>query len=344
MYATICLAGSLVVQRDCFIGWVGVKVSKRMENFRIGHDAVKNVLVPISFGASSLSLLALLDKHLGKQKEKTNRVGYELSVLHVLGADAHEAPASAISKFEQLKKMFSNHRFYTVTLEDGIKSSSDDSSNLPLAAESLQNLSASSHEDMMLIIRDRLIMQQARRLSCTDILYGDSMSKLSERVLAETAKGRGFALPQLIGEATPLDEISCVYPLQDIFRSEIEEYLRNTLPELWKLASTSEVAHAESRTASARNMTIDKLMAQYVTEMEGNTPSVVANVLRTSAKLKQPPRSQACQVCGMAMDEGTAGLRGWGGDQAIDIDAPAGSDTVKHTQLCYGCTRSLKGG
>jgi cytoplasmic tRNA 2-thiolation protein 2 len=307
-------------------------------------------LLAISFGYCSLSLLAILDGHLKRQKEQTGRVGYQLFVLHVLGADAHESPYSAPSKLEKLQKRFPNHKFSSIALEDAVSghtSKDSDPDHLPITAQVLQNLSASSHEDMMLIARNRLIMQQARMLGCTHVLYGDSTSKLSERILAETAKGRGYALPQIIGDATPPGEVANLYPLRDIFRTEMEEYAKAIVPELWALVAESErISQSEGRTVSARNMTIDKLMAHYVTEMEGNTPSIVASVLRTSAKLTQPSRSSLCPACGLAMDEGASGLRGWGGDQAIDLDGAGQSQGHEHhdVELCYGCSRSLRGG
>lgn len=323
---------------------------KPFEFMRVGKHAVQNVLLALSFGYCSLSLLALLDRLADRQRARTKRVGLRLYIVHVLGADAHENMASATAKLAQLQATFPQHEFSSVSLEDGVNSSDtqiqEDGDDTTLPSHLLQNLSATSHEDIMLLVRDRVIQREAARHACTRVLYGDTLSKLTERILSQTAKGRGFALPQVIGTAPPQTGlVPTAYPLRDIYRAEMEEYAQYTLPRIWNVVSSASTSAYRERTGtSARTLTIDKLMAQYVDEMEKKAPSTVANVLNTSSKLVQPLRLLHCSVCRLAMDRGTSGLRGWGGDQAIESNSTLPESSVQDSQtplLCYGCTRTL---
>ena len=97
-----------------------------MSHFRVVSGPVKKLLVALSFGCCSLSLLALLEKQLEFMKLKTSRVGYEVCALHVLGADAHVELASALQKLKQLEAMFPMFNFYSVPLKDALPDAQSD--------------------------------------------------------------------------------------------------------------------------------------------------------------------------------------------------------------------------
>lgn len=96
--------------------------------------------------------------------------------------------------------------------------------------------------------------------------------------------------------------------------------------------------------ASSKSTTIDDLMTQYFESVEENYPSIVANVVRTSSKLKTPEVTDGatCQLCGIPVAEGTDGIYGWGGDQRSDSRPKMGEGGEKEV-LCYGCSRSING-
>src|ERR1700712_6081819 len=81
----------LVVRTDalcatCFTTFISTKVVKRMEAFRTRHSTAEEkpkLLLPLSFGISSFSLLEILDRHLHMQKERTRITGYSLHVVHI---------------------------------------------------------------------------------------------------------------------------------------------------------------------------------------------------------------------------------------------------------------------
>lgn len=55
--------------------------------------------------------------------------------------------------------------------------------------------SPTSRMDLLSILRTRLIVEVAKSRGCEAVLWGDTTTKLAEKTLAETAKGRGFSLP-----------------------------------------------------------------------------------------------------------------------------------------------------
>lgn len=55
--------------------------------------------------------------------------------------------------------------------------------------------STTSRMDILSILRTRLIVEIAKKEGCAAVLWGDSTTRLAQKTLAETAKGRGFSIP-----------------------------------------------------------------------------------------------------------------------------------------------------
>ena len=82
-------------------------------------------------------------------------------------------------------------------------------------------------------------------------------------------------------------------------------------------------------------------MSRYFEDAEQNFPSVVANVVRTTGKLKRHETDDACGLCGMALDE--QGDTRWRGE-ILDGRLPDGTGrSAQDGKLCYGCERSIYG-
>ena len=60
--------------------------------------------------------------------------------------------------------------------------------------------SPTSREDMAGIVRTRLIVAIAKREGCTGVLWGDTTTRLADKIMTEAAKGRGFSLPWQISD------------------------------------------------------------------------------------------------------------------------------------------------
>jgi len=183
-------------------------------------------------------------------------------------------------------------------------------------------------------------VEAARRNECDCILFGDSTTRLAERTLIETAKGRGFSLPWQVSDGMSPWDVYFYFPLRDLLKRELVTFSSLISPSFDGI-----IIHQSPRThvsASAKSTTIDDLMTQYFESVEENYPSIVANVVRTSSKLKAASSETltGCGICGLPVATGTDGIHGWGGDQntAKTHEGPEDHDAAL---LCYGCARSI---
>lgn len=234
--------------------------------------------------------------------------------------------------------------------------------------------SPTSRMDVLSILRTRLIVETAKREGCEAVLWGDTTTRLAEKTLAETAKGRGFSIPWQTADGdspfgmlfflglgfclyrallTNSAGIKFHYPIRDLLKSELVNYVSLTLPgspePLLSLcvAYSTEPKHSAAKAVSGRNITIDELMIQYFEGIETQYPSIVANVVKTAGKLEPPQgdvRKDSCRICGLPGD-------GAGGDMTLSAltlnETVSGEEKSengnKRNGMCYGCARSTHG-
>ncbi|KAI9788658.1 MAG: cytoplasmic tRNA 2-thiolation protein 2 [Candelina submexicana] len=353
--------------RDCFMTYVRTKVVKRMDSYRVRDSKVEKqrvLLLPLSFGASSVSLLHILDYQLQTQIDRAKRAGY---VLHVVVVEARDLSETLLckAKLAEIQRRYPRHTYSTLALADifdfnhiidldiySIDSAQlgDQSRAFSSKEEKLDALlsslpSTTSKFDVLCTLRTRLIIEFAKQKGCEGIFWGDSTTRLAEKTLAETAKGRGFSLPWQIADGASPHDLNFKYPLRDLLRKELVTFSELTSPPLTALIFSQ--PQTARLSASAKSTTIDNLMSQYFESVEENYPSIVANVVRTSSKLRIPSNSrtdQRCKLCGLPVPEGAMGIHGWGGDQKATVDQIDPETTRRQVQeLCYGCARSALG-
>jgi cytoplasmic tRNA 2-thiolation protein 2 len=344
--------------RDCFMKYVHTKVIKRMESFRVRFsdtDQQRKILLPLSFGVSSVTLLHVLDQHLRTQAEKTRRTGFS---LHVLFIDTSSVDRSSLDNhlLAKAREQFPNYTYTSLPLHDVFRLVAKDTSILKLVpnwkadqesspSEQLSGLinsltSATARADVVSALRTRLIVEHAKAHGCEGILWGDSTTNLAQKTLAETAKGRGFSLPWQVAEGESPYGVTFNYPLRDVLKKELVSFVELSQPSLSPLVHEPSL-DATQASMSSKNTTIDDLMKQYFESVEENFPSIVANVVRTTDKLAAPTASSSdpcCSLCSMPVAGGRFGIHGWGGDQEDGLEVPA---VVGAEGLCYGCTRSI---
>jgi cytoplasmic tRNA 2-thiolation protein 2 len=300
-----------------------------------------------------------LNEQLQRQLEKNNRLSYELTVAYVdLNFDSAEASAQAQSHWEKVQETYSSHKYIKVGIEDALDLDTIKWSSLGLDTtlsdksipkkDRLQTLlksipAATSRADISTTLLSSLLVDVAKGNSCDSILFGDSTTRLAEKTLTETAKGRGFSLPWQVSDGESPFGVHYRYPLRDILKKELVSFAALTSPPLTDLIIPT--APMSALVVSSKNTTIDDLMTQYFESVEENYPSIVANVVRTSSKLKAPSVDDTtrCSLCGVPVASGTEGIHGWGGDQSFNAAPLPSSESSKHGILCYGCSRSING-
>ncbi|TID19138.1 hypothetical protein E2P81_ATG06120 [Venturia nashicola] len=332
--------------RECFTKYVHTKIVKRMEAFRTRHSAEgeeRYLLLPISLGVSSVTLLQILDRHLQGQRHRTGRTGFNLKLLFVdmPGADADEK----IKMIDAIRSKYPHYSFMvrrldTIFLAASSKSITEE--DIKQAQETLAKLldsipSATSKFDVLNLLKIRLIVKYAGMNECEGILWGSSTTKLAETILAETAKGRGYALPWAVTDGLSPYGVPFFYPVRDVLKKELISRLEldadnTTLKDLIMREGETKAP------PSSKNTTIDILMKQYFESVEEHYPSIVSNVVRTTGKLEEAKwaAAQRCKLCRLPVDDALLGINGWGGDQKIHQEAGE-----REVGLCYGCTRSL---
>ena len=330
--------------RHCFTKYVATKVLKRLESNKIRggfKNPQKVLLVPVSFGASSLSLLHVLDQQQQNRAQQYRHSGFKLHVLFVDQSTVIDhVDTRAI--MDLLEQRYPSHMYTTISLEDCIDYgvhfegiSSDEQTRLHHIISSLETMT--SKVDFIEIARRRLILAFAKQIGIDNILFGDSTTRLAEKTLSETAKGRGVTLPRLVADGIA-EGVQCIYPMRDLLRSEITVYTNIVTPPLASLIL--DVSYQIP--ASSKDSTIDGLMSQYFESVERNYPSIVANVVRTSEKLAAQPVSEACDSCSVCRNR--IATKAWGGEQQGSVTSSQSADKSSldaDPALCYGCARTL---
>src|ERR1700710_411244 len=229
----------LTFSRKCFSQYITTKADKRMESYRVrgSTKTAKKLLFPLSFGSSSASLLHILDHHLQGQFDRMKRAAYELYVVHVnLYLNAADKQDSSVL-LEKYKARYPRHTYSTIGLEEALQLDSIDWKSLGMdqpstidnqrsGTERLQELvrsmsSATSRADIISTLLTGLLVDVAKKSGCESVLYGDSTTRLAEKTLTETAKGRGFSLPWQVSDGLSPYGIAFNYPFRDLLKKEI---------------------------------------------------------------------------------------------------------------------------
>ena len=277
------------------------------------------LLLPVSFGPCSTSLLHVLNLQLQRQVDRTGRPGFRLHVLHV------EKEPSGPDVLQKLKERYPEHTYSMISLSDPATLndvaplfSSSEGTDMNLATIMSSLTSVTSQTDVTQILLRKVVVGFAKAHACEAILWGDSTTRLAERTLAETAKGRGSSLPWIMADGKSVQGVPFYYPMRDLLNKEVASYVSLQDPPLDDLVVKDDLKPS----VSTKNTTIDDLMRQYFQGVERDFPSIVANVVRTTSKLDINSLANVedhCELC----------------------DMPLNGQAPERSRLCYGCIRTL---
>lgn len=282
----------------------------------------------------------------------SGRTGFTLHVLHV-DASSVEKDNTDAAALNRVKERFPKHTYSSIALssvveladmEDLLATCNIESSQLDEKSDStnqqtLDRLlssvpSATSRADVVQMLKSKLIVSFAKLEKCEAIVWGDTTTRLAEKTLAETAKGRGFALPWLVSDGPSPTGKAFYYPMRDLLKKELVAYSKFTEPPLTPLI----VQQAPISTiVSAKHSTIDDLMKTYFESVEQNYPSIVANVVRTTGKLQalkiEETGDIVCGLCALPLLDSS---------RADDlVSAGAARPGSQAQPFCHGCARSF---
>lgn len=341
--------------RKCFQKFVSAKQRRQMmsdpyfqdifkvmyqDKVRTAEEAAlqnsrSNILVPLSFGSSSLVMLDILNDTLTEQKDsQRGKTGFQIDVL-ICFREAEEE-----LKLRQLINELSNTRFasnkeklfFHFIHTDSFYDRSDDElktiildnedftsmaingSNEPSKKYSVSKLLAqcvdrSSREDLLSFIKRHLIKKFAYKNGHKVILWGNSMTKLADETISLVVKGRGAQIAAHL-DSSQLDsdyqnKFKNLYPMRDILLSEIDAYCCVTGLDKYLNGYTAQqtlliekIPNDENRNKSLliKNMTINELARKYFDDIEGDYSNVISTVVRTADKLMEPRSSNTSSV------------------------------------------------
>ncbi|CAK7206734.1 Cytoplasmic tRNA 2-thiolation protein 2 [Sporothrix eucalyptigena] len=347
------------------------------------NNSLRKFYAGLSFGPSSSALVDICDQIIVGRLSRGRDAAFSLHVVHIdTDLERSDSQSPVEQRLERWRARYPRFTFERVPLTDVLSLDTIDwavllpalsgltGSTPPTLPAQLQALldnlpSATSRRDMLDLLVRRLLISRAATATETPpydaLLLGCSTTALAERTLTETAKGRGFSLPWQINDGAVEDgtgrQIPLYYPLRELFRNELVLYLSAVArPPLiegdFVLLPASSMA--SGAVVSHRDLSIEEVMARYFAEVEANYPSIVANVVRTTAKLERHDHDHehnhahddgeraatGCRVCGMPLDE--AGNERWKGEIG-HLDGPEGTPMQRIERLCYGCERSIYG-
>ncbi|KAK9359752.1 hypothetical protein V1504DRAFT_476723 [Lipomyces starkeyi] len=365
--------------KDCFVRFLRGKQRKQMADYKVCYDPSTStpqippkILLALSLSESSLSLLEMLVSLLHEQRTMhRGNSGFELFVVHVDQSNVYPYPSGmeSASILESIRQTYNDTCTTICTPVDGffadtksllhfIHNGSDIADYSFLAdltldgkitvPDVLSNIrDRTSKLDILQTIREALVFNTAKQLQCTTIVWGDTMSRLAERTLSLTAKGRGSVIPYLLSDGFR-NGIYNIYPLREVLRAEAEEYVK--MLDISKYVSKPSIKAPNV----LRMMTIDDLLANYFADIETGFPSIVSTVVRTAAKLtdKVADARSICALCGLPCDDKCP--ERWLQDITVNQSAPSFDATSEQDDIgpekdeprpiiCYGCLVATNG-
>jgi len=217
----------------------------------------------------------------------------------------------------------------------------------------------SSAEDLLGVIYDELVLSTAHAEGCQTILYGHSMTRLANDVIALAVKGRGSTIYRAISDRTEEfcgQQFTIIYPMREILFGEILAY--GQLGDLDQYVVKSTVAKSNVN----KNLTIRELTTKYFSVLDDTGyASTASAVVKTGEKLGAPTTAvvSKCQVCGVSIHQDP---KRW--LSRITVSDPAPVATAEEHQylemyreqappavgedgeklhVCYGCLVTLRG-
>lgn len=372
---------------ECFVFFMRGKQRKQMldERYKVKYGKVlerlgeQRVLLPVSFGISSLTLLDMIASLLQEQNlAHKGKQGFQLVVLYL---KENSEDADKITKsFEELAQKYQpvDIKFMIINIDNynvGERLKTSVSNEFHVLGQKLSTLDPAQHmtvsqlldmspsrslrADLQALVYEDIIFRTAITEECQTILFGHSMTRLATEVISLTVKGRGQEIHRAIADGPRTFDkhtIHVIYPLRDILYAEVHAVLK-----LSGDLSSYVQAPAEQQTKLVKNMTVQALTSQYFANLDATGyASTASTVVKTAEKLGGPkePKVGQCQVCGGDIHQDP---QLWLRNITVATAAPLETDDQReyakkyhsqlhteevpgqHLSVCYGCTTTLSG-
>lgn len=363
----------------CFIFFMRGKQRKQMfdDRYKVKYGAVaerlgvQKALLALSFGVSSLVLFDMIASLLQEQNiTHKGKQGFELVVVYLKedGESRSEQFQLLASKYfpVSIKYVEVDLELYPVTSRMKLAVSPEFDvvadprvNSAESISQLLENVSSRSLKaDLLGLIYEEIFNATAVQEQCQTLLYGHSMTRLANEVIALTVKGRGLRIHEAVADRTQSysgTEVHVIFPLRDILFAEVKAVLK-----ISEGLSEYAVIQAAQGKKLAKNMTVHDLTTQYFDGLDATGyASTASTVVKTAEKLGGPKNeaTAVCRVCGASIHHDP---RTWLRNITVNAAAPLETDEerayaqeylvfvpekVTGTDLtaCYGCTVTMAG-
>ncbi|KAJ1554451.1 Cytoplasmic tRNA 2-thiolation protein 2, partial [Nowakowskiella sp. JEL0078] len=191
---------------------------------------------------------------------------------------------------------------------------------------------ASYREDLINHFRFNLLLAATKEQNCKGLLLGCNATRLAIRIISQTSKGRGFALPVDIATETDFyKEIVILRPLKDVLAKEIGIF--NHYEKIRPAIIPNEL------TKSVPKSSIDKLTEDFITSLQQDFPSTVSTIYRTMHKITteyNQPSSTHCSICSGPVQDTAHSWRNSHTVQILPVET-----SIQATTCAHGTKNSL---
>lgn len=272
----------------CYRDFVARKTRPQLTQLRVsgvpGSTEPPLVVAGVAYTPAALALVCVLADLRDAQIQKHGAAGFRLVCVHVEDAEPLSAPAWPFPDVD-LENL-------SLEARAGAADEQDPAPGVPA-------LDRSTAHDVRAIRVRRRVLAYARSHDAF-VAYAFTTTRLAELTLAETVKGRGAAVPELVA---PSKESRVLYPLRDLNDEEARHFCdMNGL--------TPYVRAQELPPRVTTRQSIDEIVHEYFGSVQQEFPGVVATVAKVASRLANP--REPCSLC---------------------ADAPAARS------LCYACSR-----
>lgn len=294
------------------------------------------VLVPLSFGSSSLVMFDILNDALTEQKQtQRGNTGFSIDVLVCLRKEEDRFLYESLARQLHNIRYASNREklsFHFISIEAFYENCSNELLSILLSDQDFLSRSIegqldpshhytveellakcpdkTSREDLLTFIHRHLIKRYAYQHDHKAILWGHSMTKLADETISSIVKGRGSQIASLLTdtELNPLYEgkFRNLFPLKDVLLSEVDAYCYTKELDGFLVAYVAQDTllvnkrdRKEQPTKLIKNMSINEIARKYFDDVEAGYSNVISTVVRTAYKLAEPKvlTSQSCSIC-----------------------------------------------
>ncbi|AQZ13902.1 NCS2 (YNL119W) [Zygosaccharomyces parabailii] len=299
----------------------------RTEEQAAAENATSRVLVPLSLGSSSLTMLDILNDTLKEQKlTQRGKTGFHIDVLicfkgpelnelkkqvHKLSTIRYKENQSSIKyHYVDLESFYNEPEFQLLVLNRKYLCSSIDGSKSNIKSLLEQCPNSTSREDLLTFVTRHLVKRYAFQNNHKAILWGHSMTKLADETMSMVVKGRGEHISSLIDSSQPdFDyggKFRHLYPLKDVLLSEVDAYCYSSGLDKFLVNYTPQdtlllTKHGETKSIGKliKNMTINEMVRKYFDDIENDYSNVISTVVRTADKLAEPKKIEPQEKCSL---------------------------------------------